>query len=274
MPPRYIILHKDIGQTPLQALEAWRDKHPAYASLPASYAGRLDPMASGLLLVLLGEECKKQAAYTKLDKEYEIEVLLDVKSDSGDILGRAYLVPDAQTQASSVRASIAPVLKKLSGPHTLPYPVFSSKTVNGKPLFLYALEGTLDTITIPQHVETIYRIELIGMETLEAGLLRERVESLLARAPTSEEASKMLGADFRIEAVRASWENVWKEAESRRFSIVRLRVSCASGTYMRTLAGRLGEGLDTCGLALSIRRTKIGRYVPFGSFGFWRKRYR
>jgi tRNA U55 pseudouridine synthase TruB len=40
------------------------------------------PMASGKLLVLLGEECKHQENYHSLDKEYEFSVLLGIGSDT------------------------------------------------------------------------------------------------------------------------------------------------------------------------------------------------
>ena len=84
---QYVILEKEVGETPLIALRKWKEQNPEYKDVIASYAGRLDPMASGKLLVLFGEECKKQKSYTNLDKEYEIEVLFDVGTDTGDALG-------------------------------------------------------------------------------------------------------------------------------------------------------------------------------------------
>jgi hypothetical protein len=84
---RYIVLNKAVGETPLSCVEAWREKHPAYAGVSLAYAGRLDPMASGKLLILIGEECKQQERYHDLDKEYTFRVLFGVSSDSGDVLG-------------------------------------------------------------------------------------------------------------------------------------------------------------------------------------------
>lgn len=252
---RTVTLSKRVGETPLQALEAWKKKHPAYADVPASYAGRLDPMASGKLLVLLGDECKRQTEYTALDKEYEIEVLLDVGSDTGDILG---LVDAASTETVVSKAALQNVLQKELGTHVRTYPIYSSKTVSGKPLFLYALENSLDTIHIPTHEETIYGIHLLKITTLSTSELKERVLSLLALAPTSNEPSKLLGADFRITPVRASWEPLLHQYPERSYTVLRLRVRCASGSYMRSLTGRIGESLATKALALSIHRTKIG----------------
>ena len=52
-----------------------------------TYAGRLDPMASGLLIVLAGEETKNKEKYLNLDKEYLFEVLFGFKTVTYDFLG-------------------------------------------------------------------------------------------------------------------------------------------------------------------------------------------
>lgn len=249
---RYVMLDKKIGQTPLEALNEWRAAHARYRATPASYAGRLDPMASGKLLILLGDECKRQDAYTGLDKEYEIEILLDVGSDTGDILG---LVSGTEVETHPTRTEIQTALAKELGTHPRPYPAYSSKTVNGKPLFLYALEGTLGTIEIPVHDETIHRIRLLSIKQIEHDALIIRVVSLLALAPTSDEPSKALGADFRIHDVRNSWAGLGFGPKT--YTVLKLRVTCGTGTYMRSLAERVGATLGTRALALSIRRTKI-----------------
>ena len=129
-----VLLDKRVGETPLQAIERWKEAHPRYAATGASYAGRLDPMASGKLLVLLGDECKRQQEYTKLDKVYDVEVLLDIGSDTGDVLG-IVSSNDARTfpTGREVRAAFTEEL----GTHERPYPIYSSKTVDGKPLFLH-----------------------------------------------------------------------------------------------------------------------------------------
>lgn len=259
---RRVIIEKLVGETPLAALGRWKEANPAYKELPASYAGRLDPMASGKLLVLLGEECKRQKAYTKLDKEYEIEVLLDAGSDTGDALG---LVEYAGKETRVERGALRKALRAELGVHVCAYPQFSSKTVGGKPLFLHALLGGISAINIPEHKEHIYRIKVQDISTISSEALAVRINEFLARVPKSGEPSKLLGADFRIEDVRASWEKLFSEAGQRTFTVLSLRVSCGSGTYMRSLAGRIGQALGTRGLALSINRTKIGTYW----MGWW-----
>jgi tRNA pseudouridine55 synthase len=262
---RYITLDKKRGETPLAAIVAWKAAHQEYKDIPASYAGRLDPMATGKLLVLFGDECKQQNQYTGMDKEYEIEVLLDIGSDTGDALG----IVSASPKETTVDAvSLNAALSTEKGAHVRPYPAYSSKTVNGKPLFLHTLEGNLSNIVIPEHVERIYGINFLGISLLSSQELEKRVEEFLALVPMTEEPSKALGKNFRIDAVRESWKNVFT-LPNRSYAVLRLRVTCASGTYMRSLAGRIGASLGATALALSIHRSKIGRY----RFGFWIKQY-
>ncbi|MEK7086259.1 MAG: hypothetical protein AAB709_00150 [Patescibacteria group bacterium] len=267
---RFIVLEKKVGETPLMAIQAWKKACPAYADVLASYAGRLDPMASGKLLILLGEECKRQRAYTDLDKAYEIEVLLDVGSDTGDALGvPAY----AHKKTILEKKKLAAVLRRERGAYARAYPAFSSKTVSGKPLFLHALEGTLPFSEIPEHIERIYRIQSIDSYSIPSSELEASINAFLDCVPRTHEPSKRLGADFRVDAIRAHWESLFKEMPERNFTVLRLNVVCASGTYMRSLAGRIGTALGTRALALSIKRTKIGNYIPLGTTGFWLRTY-
>jgi tRNA pseudouridine55 synthase len=270
MSKRFVIIDKEIGETPLMAIEKWKAQHPEYKETPASYAGRLDPMASGKLLILLGDECKRQAAYTGLDKEYEIEVLFELGSDTGDILGLA-TYQEATGPIEDTR--IRDVLNKEIGTHSRAYPIFSSKTVAGQPLFLYALSGTLSTIDIPEHIERIYNIKNLERSLLPSTKLQERITAQLARVPRTSEPSKRLGEDFRVDAVRAGWDTIFTRVPEREFTVLRLRVTVASGAYMRSLAARIGESLGTAGLALSIKRTKIGTYLPFLGSGLWLHTY-
>jgi tRNA U55 pseudouridine synthase TruB len=271
---RTVTIQKIRGETPLEAIIKWKSNHTEFADIPTSYAGRLDPMAEGKLLVLLGDECKKQSHYTKLDKEYVIQVLLDFSTDTGDVLG---FVEYSGIKTKILKQALQPVLEKEIGTHVRDYPLFSSKTVKGKPLFIYALEGSLDTIHIPEHSETIYSLKIEDICEENVSELSEHVKKLLAVVPRSNEPSKLLGADFRQDEVRMRWEKVFEkiaEDDAKRvFQIITLKVTCGSGAYMRTLASRIGKSLGTNALALSINRTKIGKFVRVGSMGVWLKNY-
>lgn len=85
---RVLTLYKPVGATPLDVLYELQERNPGYKDVRLAYAGRLDPMAEGLLLVLVGDECKRRDHYQKLDKIYEFEVLFGVSTDTYDILGK------------------------------------------------------------------------------------------------------------------------------------------------------------------------------------------
>ena len=268
--PKYIVLQKKRGETPLELLQAWKVAHPEYADVLLSYAGRLDPMAEGKLLVLIGEECKKQSNYTKLDKEYEIKIVLDLKTDTGDVLGFSeYSGKVTSPNSGEIKKS----LEKELGSHSRKYPIYSSKTVKGKQLFLYALEGTLNSITIPEHIEHFYKFSILGTRQLSVNQMQSFIEECLAVVPRSDEPSKVLGTDFRQDEVREKWQELFSKVPAREFTLIKLRVTCGSGAYMRTLAERIGNSLGTTAFAISIKRTKIGAFVSLGPVTFWRKQF-
>ena len=116
---KYAVVEKKVGETPLHALEAFRAQHQELFEVPLTYAGRLDPMAEGKMLILIGEECKNQDAYRGLDKEYEIEVLLDAGSDTGDVLGvAAYSGYETRVDPKN----LSKILARETGAHKRAYP--------------------------------------------------------------------------------------------------------------------------------------------------------
>lgn len=269
---KYVVLNKVVGETPLVCAELWRAQHPEYIGRPLSYAGRLDPMASGKLLVLIGEECKRQELYHGLDKRYEFSVLLGVSSDTGDVLGRLQLA-EKIPKPSATDLKVA--AKKLTGIITLPYPHFSSKTVKGKPLHVWTLEGRLGEIDIPTQSSTVYSLKLQNHTTLTRDKIYSEVSAKIETIPRVTEASKALGNDFRRVDVRADWKQFMETgATTDRFTIANFACIASSGTYMRSLAEEIGKLLGTSGLAYHIHRTHIGRYqsLPLG-YGFWKSTF-
>lgn len=255
---RYVILEKKVGQTPLECLEEWRATKPEFKDSPLAYAGRLDPMASGILLVLIGEECKNQTAYHNLDKEYEFEVLFGVSSDSGDVLG---LVKEVE-KIVVTQTELEKILATLVGPVEFPYPIFSAKTVQGKPLHTWTMEGRLNEITIPTKKTTIHELEILELKAASREEIAKTALEKIATIPPVTDVRKALGNDFRRPDVRLAWQTFIKNGQpTDKFYIAKIRCVCSSGTYMRTLAEVIAEKLDSKGLAFSIHRTKIGHFA-------------
>ena len=78
---------KNTGQTPLDTIDQLRIDNPEYKDEKITYAGRLDPLAEGEMILLVGEEVHNKQDYLDLEKEYEVDILLGVSTDSFDILG-------------------------------------------------------------------------------------------------------------------------------------------------------------------------------------------
>lgn len=254
---KYITLQKEIGETPLSRADKWRSENPEYKEVSMAYAGRLDPMASGKLLILLGDECKKQTEYHHLDKEYNFSVLLGIESDSLDVLGR--LKTCTPTDKILDEGSLMSISNGFVGDIELPYPRFSSKTVQGKPLHTWTLEGRLDEIEIPTKTSTVYSLSYTKTTTFDRSDLVYKALEKVNSIPPVTDIRKAIGNDFRRVDVRADWDNVLQN-NTLPDSYTVLTFSCiaSSGTYMRTLASLIAKKLDTCGLAWNIHRSKIG----------------
>lgn len=235
------MIYKNEGETPLECLERFRIEQPLYKDAVLSYAGRLDPMAEGVMLVLVDEENKNREKYLGLDKTYEVEILFGVKTDTGDILGKVEEVKEVPTEKE-----VNEVLQSFAGPFIQKYPPYSSKTVDGKPLFQWAREGKLEEIEIPEKTSEIYSIELLDKRFLS-------VDDMLVQV--RERIAKVKG-DFRQEEIMGLWEGA--SFSSVKMPIIRIQVKCSSGTYMRTLAEKVAEKLDTMGIAWSINRLGYG----------------
>lgn len=254
MPP-YVVLEKLVGETPLDCLTRWRTANHEYQNVPLAYAGRLDPMASGKLLVLVGEECKKQTDYHAFDKEYLVTALIGISSDSGDVLG--IVAADKRGDLSSVDWSQHAAT--LTGTITLPYPAYSSRPVAGVPLHTWAVQGKLDQITIPTRTSTIHTLDVTRAFTIGRAELVETALSRINSLPPVTDPRKALGNDFRRPEVRASWHTIQiTDLPTDQFTLVEFLCTCSSGTYMRTLCDELAKRAGTRGLAFSIHRTKIG----------------
>jgi len=268
---KYVVLNKVVGQTPLECAEVWRAAQPpALQGVPLAYAGRLDPMASGKLLVLIGDECKRQEQYHKLDKAYTFESLFGIATDTADVLGRIKKVEPTNVSKQALKATI----KKLIGDIELPYPHFSSKTVQGKPLHTWAVEERLHEIIIPTKDSTIYKLKLLRTEQMSGQAVYDAALEKINSIPLVTDPRKSIGNDFRRIDVRIDWKTFLDKHRSDTFTVASISCIASSGTYMRTLAEVIARKCNTVGLAFSIERTIIGRYTKIPLLcGMWTTRF-
>lgn len=240
-----ISTYKQLGETPLEALERIRVERGIPINVPMTYAGRLDPMAEGLLLILVGEECKNKDNYLGLDKEYEVEVLFGFETDTGDTLGK---VKDQKSEVKTEiqKSKVEEILKTFIGKSVQEYPAYSSKTANGVQLHTLANKGELPDKMPTREVE-IYSIDILEEREMGGDALLKEIKARV----------KKVNGDFRQKEIIELWDKNLKDKKDS-FKIIKIKVKCSSGTYMRSLAHNLGSTLGVPALAYSIKRIKIG----------------
>jgi tRNA pseudouridine55 synthase len=122
------------------------------------HAGTLDPLATGLMLLMFGTACKQAQAFTKRDKTYRAQITLGSISTTGDAEGEKTAVSDRQP----TEAEILAVLEQLTGEITQTPPVYSAIKINGQEAYKRARAG--ETVTMPSRQVTVYRNELLSYE--------------------------------------------------------------------------------------------------------------
>jgi tRNA pseudouridine55 synthase len=240
-----LTLYKNLGETPLECLHRFKLEHPEYAETKMTYLGRLDPMAEGLLLVLAGNTSKKNE-YLALDKEYEFEVLWGFESDTYDILGKVKM----GKSPLKLENRMEKVLEYISSRKTQEYPAYSSRTVSGKSLFMWARENKIEEIDIPRRDIKIFSLEHIHTRQIWGSEIWDEVSQKIA----------LVTGDFRQKEILNLWQNALIAIPRETFLISKFRADVSSGTYIRGLAHEMGKFLKSGALAWSIKRTRVGEY--------------
>ena len=244
-------LYKKMGETPLECLNRWKKANFEHKNIKMTYAGRLDPMAEGELLVLVGEECNDKEKYLGLDKEYEFEVLFGFETDTYDVLG----VPNVGVAPPSLgdydvvghQERIERFFKSMRGKQIQKYPPFSSKTVNGKAMFELTKAGELNKSEIPEREIEIYKTDFIKSYWITGRDLKAEIFKRIL----------LVRGDFRQEEILEKWNDLLSGREKERFLISKIKIKCSSGTYVRGLVNSLGERIDYPALVFRIKRTKV-----------------
>lgn len=247
MPKNFFLINKKEGETPLEALEVFRNRNKIAKDVPMTYGGRLDPMASGLLIILVGEECKNKEKYLGFDKEYEFQVLFGFATDTYDILGKVLKIEPKILSRQDLEKLIKKNLKSFKGKITQKYPMYSSKTVAGKPLFVYAREG--EEVEIPEREVNIKSLKFLKIKKVSSKILLKNIVKRISQVK----------GDFRQKEILKLWE---KNLNSDNyFYLADFKVKCSSGTYVRAIANDLGSKIGIPALAYRINRLKIGKYA-------------
>lgn len=241
------LVYKQLGETPLKALERCRMEHTLEKNIPMTYAGRLDPMAEGLLIILTGDECKEKDTYLHLDKEYEFETLFGFSTDTGDLLG--IVQESKEYKDKPLFKDIESILSGFGNGYVQKYPAYSSKTVSGIPLFSYARQHT-EIQNRPEHMITINKTKIGAIRSVSRNDLEKEIIKKI----------NLVEGDFRQKEIIEKWEEIFSNTQQEIFYVVQITISVSSGFYIRQFSVDLGEKVNVPCVTFSIKRKKIGDY--------------
>ena len=155
------------------------------------HAGTLDPLAEGLLIILVDKETKRQNEFLIFDKEYETVARLGIKTDTLDLEGK---IVEKKEVFKVDKKAIEKTLKKLLGCKKYKVPLFSATKVDGVPLYKYARAGKVPK-KIPKKEMCLYEFDILDIDCKDGFCdvhLRYKVSSGSFVRTLNEELGKLL----------------------------------------------------------------------------------
>jgi len=237
--------NKKYTETLAVTVKRFRTEHPEYARSKITYAGRLDPMAEGLVILLTDDDVHQKKQYLALDKIYEVDFFYGVSTDTYDVLGVVIEKDDFKPIINMEK-----IIEYLQSQSTQSFPPYSSQPVLGKPMWQWAREGTLPK-DIPEKSIKIHHISYITKKLIPFEELHRYIQQSVSQVE----------GNFRQEEIIDSWNHFFAKQSQAMIEIYSLRIHASSGTYMRSLVNLVGEYLDCGATTLKIRRIKVGDKV-------------
>ena len=130
-----LVLDKPVGPSSNQALQ--RVRH-LFGAAKGGHTGNLDPLASGVLPICLGEATKLSQFLLDSDKAYEAQVTFGVSTATGDSEGEVLAQKNA---AHLLQENVSAALAQFVGDIQQTPPMYSALKVDGQPLYKLARQG-------------------------------------------------------------------------------------------------------------------------------------
>src|SRR3989339_242554 len=188
-----LLINKPSGITSYDVI---RVKKRKYNPGKIGHAGTLDPLASGLLIVLIGAATKESEKFMSLKKRYIVKIQLGIKTDTGDLEGK--VINKLEIPVLN-KIKIEKVLKKFKGKiKQIPH-IYSAIKYKGKKLYEYARAGI--QVKIKPRIIEIYRIKILNYSTKELELevdcskgtyIRKLAEDIAEKLGTCGVVSKLI----------------------------------------------------------------------------------
>ena len=148
-----IVVNKETGKTSRDIVNSLNH---IFNTKKIGHTGTLDPIASGVLVCVIGKYTKLVNLLTSDAKEYIAEIKLGIKTDTLDITGNVI----STNTFNITETDILKVFKKFPKTYLQTVPLYSSVHVQGKRLYEYARDNT--PVTLPKRKVSIYNLELIS----------------------------------------------------------------------------------------------------------------
>lgn len=152
-----LLIDKPAGMTSFGVVARIRRvlSQQAGKKVKVGHTGTLDPFATGLMILVIGKECRNAERYSKSDKTYEATFRLGQTSSTGDSEGEIVDVSDHRPS----REEVEQVFASFTGQVWQQPPVFSAIKINGQRAYKLARRG--EDVAMPRRPVTIHSLELL-----------------------------------------------------------------------------------------------------------------
>jgi tRNA pseudouridine55 synthase len=188
-----LLLDKPLGLSSNAAVQRVRR---AFGRAKAGHTGSLDPLATGMLPICLGEATKVAGYLLDGNKEYEFTMRLGERTSTGDAEGK---VVEHGAIPTDVQIQILPLLPTFLGQIQQVPPMYSALKRDGQPLYQLARQG-VEVERQPRTI-TIHALELLGVDGAEASM-RVRCSKGTYVRTLAEDLARALGSCAHLTALR------------------------------------------------------------------------
>ena len=152
---KLVVVNKNKGIT---SRDVVNELNHIFLTKRIGHTGTLDPIASGVLVCLIGKYTKLVPLITSYDKEYIAEIKIGIKTDTGDITGN---IIDSNSNTLK-KEDIIKVFNNFPKSYEQIVPKYSAVKINGKKLYEYARNK--ENIELPKRLVNIYSLELLDFK--------------------------------------------------------------------------------------------------------------
>ncbi len=230
----WLVIDKPVGPGSTDIVSAVKRALRAggYAKVKVGHGGTLDPLASGVLPIALGEATKLSGRMLDADKAYAFTVRFGEQTDTLDLEGAVI----ATSEMRPTMATLGAVLVQFTGPIEQVPPAYSALKVDGRRAYDLARAG--DEVVLASRSVTIRSLTVVPADAGTHGY-----------GASAGEVPPSTGPGFR----RDDGEMTLEEAT--------LLATVSKGTYIRSLARDIAVALGTVGHVTMLRRTKAGPFT-------------